>query len=283
MVTQGNRLYRSLNHDGLFRYFCDLSDYAAGNYYSGPAIIDGKVYIYPINAQNILMIGQKGIEKRIRLQTPVEQMGAFYSALVVGSYLFLIPRLYPFVVRYDTKTDEVCYFDVDKEVFTGLADEGWRCGAVGVKKGKVYMASPLNNRVLVIEAETGEQKVVSIKAENPGGYMAMASMPDDEDFWLLPYSGGVIARWNPETEEVREYPISLENFRCHHIIDGHECMERPLGSAVFYKNYVYFLPAGGICTSAWIRIPEAWQNGSRLWKKRRQRKTAISSHGQGVI
>lgn len=103
MLTQGNKLYRSTNHDGEFRYFCDLSDYAYGGYYGGPIFIDGKAYMYPINGQDILVIDKEGIEKQIKLEPLVEQSGAFYSATVVESYLFLIPNQYPAIVRYDTE------------------------------------------------------------------------------------------------------------------------------------------------------------------------------------
>lgn len=86
---------------------------------------------------------------------------------------------------------------------------------------------------------------MTVGAQGAGGYMVMDTLPDDEDFWLLPYAGNVITRWNPETEEVREYPISTDGFVCHHIPFGHTCMERPFGSSVCYKNSVYLSPCWG--------------------------------------
>ena len=75
--------------------------------------------------------------------------------------------------------------------------------------------------------------------------MSMIFMPDDGDFWLLPYSGNVVTRWDPETEEVREYPVSPEGFQCRHTTFGFECTERPFGSAVCHKDYVYLSPCWG--------------------------------------
>lgn len=274
MLTQGNKLYRSRNNEETFRYFCDLSRYSGGGYYGGPVCIDGKIYMYPINAEEILVIGESGIERKIKLEHQVERSGAFYSAVVVGQYLFLIPNYYPAIVRYDTKTDKVAYLEINKSAFIGIADGERRCGAVGVKGDNLYLASPVGNRVLVIDAETGGCRLKTLQGNNPGGYMGMASLPDDPDFWLLPYSGNVVTRWNPETEAVREYPVSLDGFVCHHISFGHECMDRPFGSAVFYKNDVYLSPCWGNMfirlnkdtgeIKEWIpsiKVPEKEENG----------------------
>lgn len=245
IVTQGNKLYRSVGDHGTFRYFCDLSDYACGGYYTGPVLLDGKVYLCPINAQDILVIGGEGIEKRIRLEPLAEQAGIFYAALVVEKYLFLIPNQYPAIVRYDTEKDQVSYFDIDKNFFIRIVNGERRCGGVGVKGRKLYLASPIDNHVLAINADTGEWNNLTLETKSPGGYLGMPSLPYDSDFWLLPYSGNVVTRWNPETGEVREYTVSPEGFQCRHITYKYECEEQPFGSAVFYKNYVYLSPLWG--------------------------------------
>ncbi len=253
MVTQGNKLYRSQGNNGIFRHFCDLSDYVAGGYYEGPVLIDGKAYLYPISAQDILAIGGEGVEKQIPLKPMVEQYGAFYSAIAAGRYLFLIPRLYPSLVRYDTANGDVSYFDIDASLFTAMADDGVRCGAVGVKGKNLYLASPVDGRVLSVDVESGIQRVLEIPVNTGSGAMAMVSLPHGEDFWMLPFSGNVVVRWNPGTGEAREYPVSLEDFTCRHGVGGHECMERPWGSAALYKNHVYLAPFWG---NMYIRLDQ---------------------------
>ena len=245
LMTQGNKLYCSPDNDGSFRYFCDLSPYARGGYYGGPVYIDGKIYMYPLNAQDILVIGKTGIEKKIQLERQVERSGAFYSVVIVKHYLFLIPNQYPAIVRYDTKTEEVSYLEVDKSLFIGMVNGEQRFGAVGAKGNSLCLASPIDNHVLKICVETGNCRWMEIRGENTGGYIKMASLPQYGEVWLLPYSGNVITRWNPETEEVREYPISLGGFVCHQVPFGYECGERPFGSVVFYKNYAYLSPCWG--------------------------------------
>lgn len=245
MMTQGNKLYRSQDNDGTFRYFCDISEYVVERYYGGPLLIDGKMYMYPLNAQDILVIGNEGIQKRIRLEKQVERAGAFYSAVVVEHFLFLIPNQYPAIVRYDTRTEEISYLEIDTSFFIGMVNGERRCGAAGVKGVNLYLASPVDNHMLVIDAETGGWQWMTIHGKDSGGYMAMASLWMDKEFWLLPYSGNVITRWNPETEEVQEYQVSLDGLICRHFHLGYECMDRPFGSAVFYKDYVYLSPCWG--------------------------------------
>ena len=252
MTTQGNKLYRSRGGDGVFRHVCDLSEYAYGSYYGGPAIIDGQVYMYPINAQEILQIGETGVERRIPLKAQVEQGGAFYGAVAIGRYLFLLPNRYPSLVRYDTKNDEIRYLDVDKDVFVGIAPNGERrCGPVGVKGVNLYLASPVSPQVLVVDSETGGWQRMTVQTDYEDGCVAMPSLPGDSDFWLLPYSGTTVIRWNPETEEVREYPIDLEGFSCRQIPFGYECRERAFASAAFYEDDVYLSPLWG---SGYVRL-----------------------------
>ncbi len=245
ILTQGNKLYRAHNDEETFRYFSDLSSYASGGYYGGPALIDGKAYMFPINAQDILVIGEQGIEKRIQLEPLVEQQGAFYSAAVVGSYLFLIPNQYPAIVRYDTKKGEVLYFDIDKNMFIGAVEGERRCGGVGVKDGNLYLASPIDGHVLEIHGETGEWRLIAVSIEEAGGYLGMVLSPEAGEFWLLPFTGDKVTRWNPQTGEAREYSAFPKGFICRHATYGFECLDRPFGSAVFYKNYVYLSPCWG--------------------------------------
>lgn len=67
-ITQGNKLYVSEAYAYDYKHYCDLSEYAYGSYYSIVFEIGGKLYVCPRNAQNILVIGEKGIERTIELK-----------------------------------------------------------------------------------------------------------------------------------------------------------------------------------------------------------------------
>ena len=245
MIVQGNKLYRSKGREYSYHYFCDLSSYAYGNYYGPMAFIGKKRYICPINAQDLVELDETGIKRRIPLKPCVEQTGAFYSMLPADAYIFLLPNHYPAIVRYDTAKDELTYYDTNLDVFTGIV-KGERCtGGVCVQRGKLYMASPSDRRVLSMDVVTGAQEVLTVPGEAPGGWMILSALPDDSEIWLLPYTGNTVTRWNPVTGEVREYGNLPEGFVCRHPAHNYLCMERSFNSAVPHGKYLYLSPNWG--------------------------------------
>lgn len=243
MVTQGNKLYYAPAGSGKYKYLCDLCRYAYGGYYSSVIEIGGKAYVCPVNGQDIVVVGEKGIEKRIPLEPYVEQMSAFYGAVFYENYLFLLPNFYPAMVRYDTVSGQVKYITDNLEVFRGIVNGERRCGGACVMGDKVYVVSPEDNRVLETDAVTCEQRVLTIDQKTPGTYMGVAT--DNTDLWILPFNGTAVTRWNPKTGETREYMGYPEGMECVHYQYKCECQERPFGSMVFYEDYVYLAPFFG--------------------------------------
>ena len=243
MVTQGNKLYHSPNRDYHYSYYCDLSSYAYGNYYSRALEIDGKVYVCPANAQDILVVANGKIEKRIPLKNMIERAGAFVGAWNIGRYILLLPNDYPYVVKFDTVSGKIDYIDGCQGIFRTDVKGEKRCGGSCVWKNYFLLASPADNRVIFIDSGTSQVKVLSTNAPKGGGCRAI--IPDGNDVWLLPCEGDVITRWNPETGEVREYSGLPEGFRCIHKTYGYVCMERPFSRMAFDKDYVYLSPAWG--------------------------------------
>ena len=278
MVTQGNKLYHAPGHDYQYQYCCDLSEYARGNYYIGVVTVNGKNYVCPANAQDIVVVGEQGIQKRIPLKKHLERVGAFYGMAVWENYLFLIPNQYPSIVRYDTAREEIRYYERGREVFTGTASNGeQRLGGYCVGGGKLYLASPLDARILVMDVETGEQRMAVIetgtgdqRAEMTGTLIRGETDPrehqmltgeeerengtvhgfsglvlDGRDIWCLPYEGRKVFQWNPESGQTRSYGNWPEKLICRHPSYGYECNIIPFNWAAFYKKYVYLSPGWG--------------------------------------
>ena len=243
MLTQGNKLYWAPRNDYQYRYYCDLSEYTSGNYYSRALEIDGKVYVCPGNAQDILVVGEGRIQKRVRLERHLEQYGAFYMSWNIGQYLYLVPRQYPAVVRYDIKRDKVDYIKGYNEVFVNCTNGIWRVGGSCVWKEFLLIASPIDNRILAIDSKTGKVGLLTTGVEDSGGCIFMFS--DGEDLWLLPYFGHKVTRWNPQSGEARVYDNLPEGFRCRELPRGYESAERPFSGAAFGKRYVYLSPFWG--------------------------------------
>lgn len=60
-IVQGNKLYYSPNDDYHYEYYCDLSEYSYGGYYSIALEIKGSLFVCPNNAQDILVIRDRKI------------------------------------------------------------------------------------------------------------------------------------------------------------------------------------------------------------------------------
>lgn len=260
IVTQGNKLYHSPNNDFHYRYYCDLSEYAAGSYYGRALEIGGKVYVCPQNAQDILIIGDKGIEKRVPLEHCMEQSGAFTMTWNAGRYLLLVPFKYPAIVRYDTVSGKIDYIRGYNDIFVKFVDGEWRVGGSCVWNRFLLIASPTDNRALAVNIDTAAVQTLAIGEENncgclylvpEGGYnRTYGNAAEQEEnrrdsVWLLPYSGSVITRWNPITGESQEYAGVPSAFQCKNRPHGHPCMDKPFSVAAFYGDEVFLPPYWG--------------------------------------
>ncbi len=259
IVTQGNKLYYSSSADYQYRYLCDLSEYAYGDYYGQVIEMGGDAYVCPVNAQDIVVAGENGIKKRIPLERRLEQGNAFVGAIRCGDYLLLIPSKYPAVVRYDTRTGEVSYFDKYLDVFSCEVQGDWRTGGYCVYQDYLFLASPVSHQVLSIQVETGEVCVSSIGRDHGCGCSVMVQ--EGEDIWMLPFRGTVITRWNPRTEEVREYTGCPESFQCSHPVRQYTSMDRPFSGVAFYGDDVYLSPFWGdryLCLNKQTGVIREW-------------------------
>ena len=242
-IAQGNKLYHAPNGDYRYEYYCELSEYAAGGYYSSTFEVNKKIYVCPTNAQDILIIQNANIIKKIELERYLEQPGAFFCAWRKGPYIFLIPNRYPAIVRLDTRKDEVSYLYDGKDVFVKAINGQRRVGGSCVWNQYLLAASPDNNQILAVDVESMKIQRLSTGAENTCGCRTMVVI--GEEIWLLPYEGGVVTRWNPITGEMREYSEFPDGFRCYNRTHGYECMEQPFCMAVSYRNSILLSPYWG--------------------------------------
>lgn len=242
-ITQGNKLYHSADHNYRYEHYCDLSEYSDGRYYKDVIKINGKVYVCPINAQDILVIQDQKIVKKIELDHELERPGAFYLAMRIDHYIFLMPNQYPAIVRLDTQSDEVSYIYEGMEVFIKEVEGQRRIGGSCIWNQYLLLASPDNNQVLAIDSISMKLQSLTTMAENTGGTLVMAAM--DTEIWLLPYEGKTITRWNPDTGEMQEYSNLPEGFQCKNRPYEYDCMERPFSMAVSFKNSIVLSPCWG--------------------------------------
>ncbi len=240
MITYGDKLYYSSENNYQYQYCCDLSNYSGGYYYFEVISIQGKNYVCPTNAQDILVVSQKGVEKRIPLYPYIEQKRAFCGAISEKEYLFLIPDNYPAVVRYNTKNGEIRYFDENVSVFQDVVNGEKRIGGYCIHKDYLFISSPSENYVLAIHIVSGEQQILGIQTSSKGGEMRLIS--DGAEIWCLPFTGNVVLRWDPYTGKVWEYSNMPAGLEGENTFLGYPAMEKLFSYAVFYNDYVYLSP-----------------------------------------
>lgn len=244
MVTQGNKLYYASDGDYQYRYSCDLCEYSGGNYYLPWVVsVQGKDYVCPNSAQEILLLEEGKVAKHIKLERRIEQAGAFRGAVGCGNYLLLIPNGYPAIVRYDTLTGEILYLREYVDIFTDMTKGERRIGDFCVWKEYLFFASPVNQYVGALHVPSGKIQLMTTGAKAVCGCAGM--MPDGEELWLMPYEGYTITRWNPESGEVREYDAKVEGFQCKHPVYGYECDIAPFGYPAVLMDALYLPPYWG--------------------------------------
>lgn len=240
MITQGDKLYHSPENDYRFNYVCDLSEYSGGGYYIRALEMNGKLYVCPGNAQDILVVENGRVQRRIPLERHLEQYGAFVMAWKTGRYLFLIPMRYPAIVKYDTEQDRVEYIQGYNDIFVNHDAGIWRVGGSCIWEDFLLLASPVDDRILAVNVETGKTGLIKTGAGNSCGCMCMVF--DGTDMWLLPYMGTVVTRWNPKSGETREYGTLPAGFQCRELPCGPLRTEQPFSQAAFSGKYVYLSP-----------------------------------------
>lgn len=237
-VVQGKKLYISEPNQYRYKYFCDLPEDAATSNYIIVSGDNGKWYACPLNAQHILVIGEKGIEKKVELKKTVSGDAAFSLPQKYDRYLLLLPLNYPAVVRYDTVTGEIQYFSGNIDGFVREKNNQKIIGGSLVYQGNLYISSPTDNIVYKLDIESGESSLTALPIQSRCGAHELAG--HEGEIWLTPYNGQVVVRWNPETNEAREYEGFPKDFLCRNPAEDCDCMEMPFGIPAFSENYVYF-------------------------------------------
>lgn len=243
LITPQNKLYYSPNKDYKFKYICSLSEYTKERYYSYCMDIGDNSYIIPIHAQEIIKVNENGIQKRIKFKRLTEHSWAFHHSIVAGKYIFLIPNNYLAIVRYNTENDEVAYFKENFEFFNTTKDGMKVIGGAAYQNGYIYISSPIDGKVLVIEPDSGKQKIIKLDVTNKFSCREMIS--DGVNLWFIPIWGGTIVSWNPNTNDIKEYSNLPSDFSCKHYLYKFDSMENFFSNISFQGDYVYLAPFWG--------------------------------------
>lgn len=116
-------------------------------------------------------------------------------------YLFLKPKYYPAIIRYNTITDEYrCYNswvdELEKHVNEEDVNEPYFLWGVVTCEEKLMLASSKANVLMEFNMKNGNHKFYEV---GPKGSKFFGMEYDDENFWMIPYLGKDIICWNYKT------------------------------------------------------------------------------------
>ncbi|MCM1181834.1 MAG: hypothetical protein NC337_00475 [Roseburia sp.] len=233
-VTPNDQLWFSEKNDYHYKFHMDLeTGYSGGGYYMRAVEIKGKIYVLPRNAGNLLIIENKKIRK-IEFRFEISRAGAFYGCWYGEKYIFLLPMRYPYLIRFNTETEEVRYIDGIRQFNIRNVNGEWRAGGTLIYGNELIFASPEDNQFLFMDMDTLKTRMLS--SNSSCGLGTQGIVQDGDELWLLPLNGMVLTRWNPKTGEVREYGDLPQDFQSVRPPYGLKCEERPFGNIAFSRE-----------------------------------------------
>lgn len=269
-VVYGNKLYYSPKNDGKYQFYCDLSPYSGGTYYYRALERNGKVYIFPLNAEHILIIDQDKKMQKIELEHKTQRYGAFLDILICDHYVFLVPNRYPDLVRFNLNTEIVDYISGVGGFSAGTIDGVGRIGARCLHRGKLRFLSYDGEKYLKLDAKTLEVEVLPTNFSSR--YVEMYPESEKEDiFWLLPDEGTVVKRWNEKTGESKEFDLYLDGMTAVNRYTGVVTNENYFSSVAFGEDFAVFAPCWG---NKFVKLDfktekaEEWKNSFALKEKK---------------
>ena len=250
LIVHGNQLWHAPEHDLHFHYACDLSSYGGGGYYGSLLELEGKLFVCPNNAQDILVVEDEKITGKISLDRKMERAEAFAGATYVyqedEDYFFLMPIKYPAIVRYDFRHGRLDYVPYPDEVFVQeVASEKWR-GAVFHWREWLIFSSATDSRGFAVNRHSLETQEITICHDSfTGSMFALCREWGENEYFFFPYRGRKATRWNVVTGEVQEYDFP-ENFKCVHPARGTVSDIRPFTNGIFQdENTILLAPLWG--------------------------------------
>lgn len=237
-ITNNNQLWFSEKNDYHYKFYMNLeTGYYSGQYYMQAMEINGKIYLIPSNAQDMLIIEDKKIRKIEFIKYNIRGT-AFFSFWRDDNYkyLYLFPYQYPMVIRYHLDTGKIDYIEEIQPFYVRMVNNEWQAGSFGLYEGELLFTSPVNSQILFMNIETLEKRVCKVGSESDLGIQSIARNGKGEELWLLPSKGMVITRWNPKTGEVREYSSVPEYYNVKRWPYEYECDEHPFGGIAFFEQ-----------------------------------------------
>lgn len=202
--------------------------------YTKALYVNNKVYFIPYAAKEIAVYNLKtkkvykiSVKEVIDREKKLYRKNAkFNGGIIYKEFVYMIPCTYPGVLRINTNTDCVDYFDdwVNEEPYIFRKSP---C----IVGSKFYIPSVLDNSVLIFDMEHCKGKIKHIGKSNNGSW---SICKNNQELWFAPKNSGSVVRWNLETNYVKEYDAYPENFQGNNFL---------FTKAFVHESNIYMIPA----------------------------------------
>ena len=214
--------------------------YTQENYlplYLRPALLNGCLYFPPFTAEQIAIYSiEDNTFERVRYKEikkgKAEGSGDFCEAIAYGNNIYFIPRCYPAIMCLDTVTKELSYHSDWVEPLEKLIGD----------VRDAYFFFPMFTGHTVMIAACGANAVVEFDMETCVSVVHEIGKPgcrysgicfDGESYWLSPRYNTPLVKWNPQTDETKEFK-DLHN--------EDKGIQNSFLPCVFCSGYVWLLP-----------------------------------------
>lgn len=203
--------------------------------------IRNKIILAPRAAANIVLYDVNTEELcEYKIRSISECPTKFQEIVQAGEKLYLIGCQYPAVIQVDLDTMEQVYFDEWKNKVKRTPYIFFHRGCSVVQGEFIYLACAFSNQILTISTQTGKSMFWSV-GKDSDCFSGMCF--DGTYFWLAPYYGNVLLRWNYETGKAERILLPERN----KVGDISYC------GCKIWKEYVLVFPAGAnpLCIVSW--------------------------------
>jgi len=190
--------------------------------FTGAALCNGKIYFAPYLAENISVYDINSNEfTLVKIIRPDNynfnicylDKSKFNSSVVYKNCIFFIPYAYPGIIRYNTESGDIDYFDDFVPLFQQYLTNNMPYFFFNscTVDNYIFAASFNGNAVLAFNMDTCKSEIYEVGNKN-NTYSAICY--HDGYLWLLPRKPGPIVRWKLRTSTFDEYPNLPRDFKC---------------------------------------------------------------------
>ena len=237
-ILNGNFLLYSSSYEFKYDKSLKLSD---KYHYISSISLNGKVYVCPGNAKDIVVIDAEtnNIQRRISVMLDVENV-CFDMAISDDRYICLIPKSQGSVIIYDTLKEKL--ISVSDKVYHVTKCSYYRNDKCCCMVNKhLYVSSSDENIIWKYDIEKESVTVIDVDVPNSKGFVSMRY--DGKYIWMVSHIGVSVIRWNLKNGETKIYSEMPIGFECKDLYFGYSNLNHAFSDIVFSKKYVYLLPA----------------------------------------